>query len=370
MEQTRQLERYVFRKPLWRRLVPILLLLLVWLPVAFVWRGADIPLQNTPLASAHERTVAFLADRGITLERIVSVTLAITAVLLFLLFWGFEILVVTPEAIIRRLPFGIRRSLRWVDVDEVLIDHLEARFEGDATAKKTLILYSIPKGLLRRRRKLQIGSKSFDNYEDVERIAVQVSVPAVAARLRARIEQDKRPALFPLREPGEVFYAFFLFLVGAAAVFATAINVESNPLWTTRLPYMQYVRLAIAVGGLLAMIAAMSRLFYRQIGVDQENIYILLRKWVRKKISIDTVADIQIRDNQMRIYAYTRDPDYPRQVFRTNRFMRNRGVLLRLIREEYELRRSQDNVLIQTTRAREPIETASQPEPETQTVAD
>lgn len=340
MEQTRQLERYVFRKPLWQKVIPLLLLPLLWLLPAYLWKGHLLPTVGTPAEPILQKMDEWLASVGATLERVTIVAGVLSAILLFLLFWACEQLIVTPEAMIRRLPLGIRRSLRWVDVDEVLIDHVEARMEGDATAKKTLRLYEIPRGLLRRRRRMEIRNRQFDGYEDVERIAVQVSIPAVAARLRQRIEQDGKPAIFPVRERGEGLLVFLLFFGGLAALAASFYP----PIWPTAntIPYIQFAPPVIALLSAIAVVVAIFKFFYKQIGVDAENIYILTRKWLRKKVPIDLIADIQIRDNQMRIFAFTKDPETPRQVFKSNRYIRNRGVLLRLIREEYENRRSFD----------------------------
>jgi hypothetical protein len=350
LDQTRQLERYIFRRPLWRKAVPTLLLLLIWLLPLFMWKGNILPLADTPFELWPEKSMSWFHGHGITLRRALIGTAALSALLLVWLYKGMETLIITPEAVVRRLPMGIRRTLRWVDVDEVLIDLVEARFEGDVTARKTLYLYSIPRGLLKLRKKLTIKSRQFEGYEDVERIAVQVSVPAVAARLRERISRTGKPALFPVRDPGEGLLGVFIFLCGLVVLFAAAYD----PVWnfpTLRVPYQRFIRPPLALLAVVVMLTSFLKFFYKQIGVDAENIYVLVRRFVRRRIPIDTIADIQIRDNQMRVYAFTKDPEIPRQVFKTNRYIRNRGVLLRLIREEYEARRLRDDQPIATVRS-------------------
>ncbi|MGI8906548.1 MAG: hypothetical protein ACR2IE_08670 [Candidatus Sumerlaeaceae bacterium] len=353
MDQTRQLERYIFRRPLWRKAVPVFLLTVIWLLPLFIWKGHLLPVDETPFEGWPQKGHDWLNRFGIDMRRALVGTGAISALLVLWLFTGMQTLIITPEAVIRRLPLGIRRTLRWIDIDEVLIDLVEARFEGDVTARKTLYLYSIPRGLFKTRRKLTIKSRHFEGYDDVERIAVQVSVPAVAARLRERINHTRKPALFPVREPGEGLFAFLLFCGGIFVLFAAAYD----PFWSYKLvqqvlspDYQRFVRPPLAAIAVIVMFTSFLRFFYKQIGVDAENIYVLVRKYVRRRIPIDTVADIQIHDNQMRIYAFTKDPEIPRQVFKTNRFIRNRGVLLRLIREEYEARRATDDAPIATTR--------------------
>ena len=88
------------------------------------------------------------------------------------------------------------------------------------------------------------------------------------------------------------------------------------------------------------------KFFYRQVGVDHENVYVMRQRWIMKRIPIDNIADIQIRENQMRVYAFVKDPEVPKQVFKTNKYVRNRGVMLRLIREIYDIRRNMDAVPI------------------------
>lgn len=98
------------------------------------------------------------------------------------------------------------------------------------------------------------------------------------------------------------------------------------------------------------MLLSIWKFFYKQLGVDTENLYVMRRGWITRKIPIDNIADIQIRENQMRIYAFTRDPEVPRQVFKTNDYVRNRGVFLRLVRDQYDARRAQDNAPIPPVR--------------------
>lgn len=285
----------------------------------------------------------WLTNNNITLQRAAMVAAVITLVLLAWWYTAFEVLIISAEAITRSSLLGFRNTLRWVDVDEVLIDHVEARMEGDATARKTLYLYEIPKGIFNRRRRMKINNRQFDGFDDVERIAVLVSVPAVAERLRQRIEAAKKPATFPILEPGELLMGLLSVLLGLAVV-ASAFY---EPLWLLfNIPYMWAVRPAVIVAGVFLFLIGVFKFFYKQVGVDQENVYVMRQKWVMKRIPIDNIADIQIRENQMRVYAFVKDPEVPKQVFKTNKYVRNRGVMLRLIREIYDLRRSMDAVPI------------------------
>ncbi len=342
MAYTQQVDRYVFHKPLWRKVLPLFLLILIWIVPLFLWRGTAIKLPE-PFDTWPAIGLDWLAQVGITFKDTFPIALVLTAVLVFWWYKAFEILIISADAITRSSLLGFRRTLRWVDVDEVLIDHLEARMEGDATARKTLYLYEVPKGIFGLRRRMKINNRQFDGFEDVERIAVLVSVPAVAERLRQRVEATKKSATFAVLDPGELLMGSLSVLLGLLMVAAAFYDT----LWLLfEIPYEMAVRPAVIVAGVLLFLFGLFKFFYKQIGVDGENVYIMRARWVLKRIPIDTIADIQIRENQMRVYAFVKDPEIPKQVFKTNKYVRNRGVMLRLIREIYDVRRNMDNVPI------------------------
>lgn len=342
MDYTQQVDRYVFHKPLWRKVLPFFLLILIWIIPAFLWRGSEIKLPQ-PFDTWPATALAWLAEMGVTFQDTFPAALALSAVLVIWWYKAFEILIISADAITRSSLLGFRRTLRWVDVDEVLIDHLEARMEGDATARKTLYLYEVPKGIFGLRRRMVINNRQFDGFEDVERIAVLVSVPAVAERLRQRVESSKKPATFAVRDPGELLIGTLSVILGLLVVAAAFYE----PLWLIiEIPYIWAIRPAVIVAGVFLFLYGLFKFFAKQIGVDGENVYVMRQRWILKRIPIDTIADIQIRENQMRVYAFIKDPEVPKQVFKTNKYVRNRGVMLRLIREIYDIRRNMDNVPI------------------------
>lgn len=341
---TQQVDRYVFHKPLWRKVLPFFLLALVWFLPAFIWKNSEIKLP-APFDTWPAEASAWLISMGVTLDKALMAAVALSAVLLAWWYTAFEILIISAEAITRSSLLGFRTSLRWVDVDEVLIDHLEARMEGDATALKTLYLYEVPKGIFGRRRRMKISNRQFDGFEDVERIAVLVSVPAVAERLRQRIEAAKKPATFAILEPGELIMALLSVVLGLALV-ASAFVEQLWLIVDLPGPYGFLARPGVIVVGVLLFLFGLFKFLYKQIGVDHEHVYIMRQRWIMRKIPIDNIADIQIRENQMRIYAFVKDPEVPKQVFKTNKYVRNRGVMLRLVREIYDIRRNMDAVPI------------------------
>lgn len=330
----------MFRKPLWRKIFPPFLIGFVWLLPLFLWKGSAIELPE-PFNTWPATGLDWLQRFGITLSLTSTVAAVLTALIVYWWYRSFEVLIISADAITRSSLLGFRTALRWVEVDEVLIDHVEARMEGDATAKKTLYLYEVPKGIFGLRRCMKINNRQFDGFEDVERIAVLVSVPAVAERLRQKVEQTRKPITFKLQQPGESVIGFLSILLGLGLIFSAFYE----PIWLIiQYPEYQWIlQPATIVVGVFIFLYGVAKLIYKQIGVDTENMYLMRRGWILRKIPIDNIADIQIRDNQMRVYAFVKDPEIPRQVFKTNNYIKNRGVLLRLIREIYDLRRVMDN---------------------------
>jgi len=342
LDYTQQVDRYVFHKPLWRKVLPFFLLILVWIIPVFLWQGSKLQ-PPAPFDTWPGIVRGWLDTAGINLENSFLTAAALSVLLLIWWYKSFEVLIISAEAITRSSLLGFRNMLRWVDVDEVLIDHLEARMEGDATARKTLYLYEVPKGIFGRRRRMKINNRQFDGFEDVERIAVLVSVPAVAERLRQRIEAAKKPATFAVLEPGELLMGILSIFVGLALV----LSAFYEPVWAIiNVPYAWAVRPAVIVAGVFLFLYGVFKFFHLQVGVDNENVYVMRQRWVMKRIPIDNIADIQIRENQMRVFAFVKDPEVPKQVFKTNKYVRNRGVMLRLIREIYDIRRNMDSAPI------------------------
>lgn len=331
--------QYIFRKPLWRRIIPPLLLVGVWaVPVTLLVMVTKAH-EHGVEASMADAAVLYIVKKGVTVEKTAWIAGFLSIPLLAWLFSGFEKLIITPHAMVRRSIFGRRQALRWNEVDEVLIEHVEARLEGRSTARKILTLYAVKRKFVPWRRRLKVTNRQFEGYHHVERIASQVSIPAIAARKRMEIAARHKPARFAMRAPLDDILAVFLVIAGLA-LFATG---GLDRIWTERLiairPYV------IGLAALLEVIA-LKKFFYRQIGIDEKNLYVMRRDWITKTIPLDTIEDVRVLDNRLRIFARRGKAQKPSQVFRTKRFIRNRGVLLRLIREAHEARRMQDETPI------------------------
>lgn len=308
------------------------LLLCIWAVVLLFERGAGL-VHHELWTGVYGTAKAWLLHHGVSSQRVLWGAGTLSGLLVLWLYLGFEKLIVTPEAITRRLPLGPRRSFRWSQLDEVLIEHIESRFEGKRSAKKILTLYATRPRFLPFRRRMKITNREFDCYHHVERLASQISIPAIAARKRQEIEEDGRIALFAMRESGD----------GVLAILCTVIGVTLLPLWGldsfwAGASYPETRPYVLAAGCILLLIG-LKKFFFRQLGVDRDYIYIMRREWVMRKIPIETIVDVRVLDNRMRILARVGKNRKERQVFKTSRFIRNRGVLLRLIRDMYDARR-------------------------------
>lgn len=377
-------ESYYFGKPAWRKGVPLLLLALTWLPALVLWKGPELLAQapEHPAVAAAQLALEWVYARGVTLPLVITGATVLSVPLLFLFYTGLERLVVTPQVIIRGYPLLPKRRIYWADLDEVLIDHLEARFEDETTARRTLILRSRRGRYLPLRKRMRVTNRQFDGYEEVERIAVAVGVPAIAERIRREIEKSGKPVRFPLLPLRERFGAGLLILVAIVL----GVGALYDPIWTSlrqvpalemrsvvqgaperlsalrlpnplALPALAPLRPALVVLAVAMILLALKKLLYQQLALDRDNLYIMRRGMVRRAIPLDTLADIQILGNVMRIYAFRRETDEePRLVWKTRRYLPNRGVFLCLARDLYDLRRAFDMTPIVPMRSLSPSE--------------
>ena len=210
-----------------------------------------------------------------------------------------------------------------------MIEHIENMFEGKRTAKKVMTLFAIPRFHLPFRRRMRVTNREFECYHQAERLATQVAIPAITERKRQEIQESGRPATFAERMPGGSTKCLVYFLGAALLTGACMSDVAWLPLLAETRPWAPYV------AGFLFFLS-LRAFFFRQIGVDRDNIYIMRRDWVSRKIPIHSVADVRVLDNRMRILVTDPKSGAERQAYKTSHFIRNRGVLLQLIREMVE----------------------------------
>ncbi|MCX7718493.1 MAG: hypothetical protein N2111_08870 [Candidatus Sumerlaeaceae bacterium] len=317
--------RYVFRKPAWRVGVPLALLLVVW---TVPWLLSVLPTFPVPpkIEPYYRLIWPWLETHQVTVRHAVWAAWVLSVPLLVWLITGFERLVITPESIYRWYPFHKSRPLRWADADEILIDHVQHRFEGRHGTTRTIYIYEVRRLLEPWRRCMRITDSQFEGYHHVERLAVYSGIPAIAARRLREVSTRRRPALFPVRSPGDGVKSFVFSLAGLAAFLAAG----HEALWVSEL---SAYRPWVVAGGVLLVLWAARLFFYRQLGIDTHNLYIMRRQWVVRTVPIRSILESKTRGAAMEIIAAVGRGEKPRTVFRTKRFVRNRAVILTMIRE-------------------------------------
>ena len=327
--------RYVFRTPLWRKLLPLFLAGVVWIVPLVLDYITRIPVGH-PAVAVIKSGVVWLADHGISQQRVV-IFAWVWLTLMLVWFWReLATLTVTPISLIRKMPLLPGRELKWNDADEILIDHIERLWEGKATARRELKVYAVRRFFDLRRRRMCITNRQFEGFHQVERLAVQISVPAITRRKIAEMERRRRPLFFSQREPGTNLRMALYLVVIVALIMAFLLD----KLWLspTFEPYRLWTVYAAVVFGLLFV----WKLFYYQVGVDRHNVYVLLNGMVLRKTPVEAISSMRTTGNKLRIEAHMGRDGAEKTFFSTRRFIRNRGVLLHIIREIRDQRKRID----------------------------
>ena len=328
--------RYEFRKPLWRRILPFLALLVVW-TVPLLLSRRLLPGTDKLWEQIADGVIRWLEERGITFRNSVIAASGVSVPLVLWWYWGFEKLIVTTTNVTRCFP-GIRlKPLDWNDVDEIFIEHTEHRFEGRDTAYKLLRIYSVRPPLEPWRRCLRVSNRQYDAYHHVERLAALVSIPAIAARKRAEMSHRGRPARFGLREPGHARRTMFIVLL--AAVLLAAWGYDR--VWQIH-AMLAPARLWAFAGGLVMLMWGLLRLPSRAVLIDADNLTIERRFRGNLVVPIDSITEAKTDDNETEIWAMMGKHPKARRVLRTGRYFHNRAVLLYMIRETLEARKAED----------------------------
>lgn len=299
---------------------------------------------TTPVATGGRVVLERLAAAGVTQDRAVHFAMAWSALMLLWLYREFTTVVVTPTAIVRRLVPLPPRTLRWEDADEILIEHIARTWEGRRTARKTLTVFARRRWFLPWRRAMRVTNRQIEGYHRVEHLAVGVSVPAIARRKRQRIAASGRPAVFTQFEASDAFWLVFWAGVGISAAMAHALD----KLWVA--PYDIARPAAVWLSGAAAVLS-LRRVLFRQVAVGASTVHIMFCGVPYKAILVESIVSMKANDNGLKIFARKGGGDKARCVFRTRRFIRNRGVLLRLVRELQNERTLEDQTPIVPVRA-------------------
>jgi hypothetical protein len=326
--------RYEFRKPMWHWGFPFFLILCVWgLPALFAW----VPgiRSSNPLLPFLRIGHGWLVARGLTVERACWLAALLSLPLVAAVYAGFGKLLITPEAIIRKLPFARPRAFRWVDMDEVHIDHVERWFEGRRTARRVLTLHGIPGRFVPWRSRMRVTNRQFSGYMQAERLAVQVAIPAIASRKRAQVRKNSKRTLFGT--PGFVHDLTGVVYASLAAVFLFAWF--HGALW--REPYLDLRHVTPGVSVFFALLA-LRRLFFRYYAVDLSNLYVIRRAWGETPIPFDHITRVGVHDGKLEVVGRRKAAQDDTVLLRDRRFFRNRGVMIGMIRLAQEEKRQLD----------------------------
>jgi hypothetical protein len=335
--------RHIFRTPLWRKVLPVFLASLAWIaPLAMHYLAS---LAGSDRVSMAARTaLAWLHQSGVTQERATQAAIGWSVLMLVWLYREFASLVVTPTAIVRRLPPFPARVLRWEDADEILIEHATRLWEGRRSARKVLTVYERPRWYRPWRRPMRVSNRQIEGYHRVENLAVAVSVPAIARRKVEQLASRGKPVVFTQFELGDGFWVVFW---AAAAVLASAA-FALDKLW--RPPYDMVRPATVWIAGIAALLAA-RRLLVRQVAVGRDIVHILFAGMPYKAIPVESIVSMKATDNRLKFFVRKAKGDKARCVFSTRRFIRNRGVMLRMIRELQNQRTLEDRTPIVPVRA-------------------
>ncbi len=327
--------RYVFRTALWRKLLPWFLAGLSWVPPLVLDYIGRLP-ERHPAIVLMKSGVTWLAQHGVTRDRALIAAGVFTGLMLLWFYRELARVTVTPTELTWKLPLLPARHLRWEDADEILIEHVERLWEGRRYARRTLTVTAVRRGWWPWRNRMRLTNSQIEGYHHVESLAVQKGVPAIVHRRLKRVDARKRPVLFTQWTPGDglKFLAYGLTAAGlAGAYFLDRIWVPPHDLLR---PFV------IWVAGFLGLMA-LRRVYFRQVAVDRRFLYFLVCGILWRKVPVESLAGLQADGNGLRVQAHMGRNHKVRTVFSTRRFIHNRGVLMRMIREVREQQRVHDS---------------------------
>ncbi|MGB9691752.1 MAG: hypothetical protein ACPL7D_06250 [Candidatus Sumerlaeaceae bacterium] len=314
---------FVFRKPTWHWGLPLFLLVLVWATFTLYNYTPTIKLQANywPFVRNH---ILNLWRQGYTPGRLFPYCVAVSLVLLVAIYRGRYKITITEDGVIVQSPLGEPRILRWVDVDEVYILRIRYPLEGVQREQRKLILYQKKRyRWVPWRDKLVITNWQLDGYRQAERLAVQIAVPAIAERLRARLMRDGGKVEFGKPSLWQDLVAVSLFALGIAA------SVIVVRMWRAQAWDYAAAFATLAVVAIFAGAGQFRRRWYR---VDAEHLYVIRRGLPTLKIPLLWLREAFVSNGVMKLTAIPPHTEQRKTTIKDKNFFRNRGVMLALIR--------------------------------------
>lgn len=315
---------YVFSRPAWRKVVPLFAAALVWVPF-LLWKFvAGLP-PETKVGEYGSIALLWLQRHGLREAYVFYASVFLSAAAIVWWYHGFERLIIGPKGIGRRGLLGGRVLMKWEDLDEIMIDRIETVLEGGTEALNVLTVYSRRRKFPPWRRRLRVTSSEFGSFQFAERLAAQVAIPAISKRLLRELTEEAGSVTFSPSQHGLLVRVTLMVLAGVACLMAAS----ETSLWPGALVYVQ---LGVGLTGVLLFLASAIQLVQRQLTLTKDHLTISLMGLMKREVPLEQIADVRVQANQLRVLARPAPGKRPRQIFKTNQFIRNRGVLLHLLR--------------------------------------
>lgn len=330
--------KYVFRRPLWRILTPVLFIGIVW-SIPYVW---NLILERNlipPQAHAYISMIEqWLRLHGLKIQHMTATGCILTVLLFYWFLKGLQALVLTQEGLYRSYGLFRTRMRPWDDMMEIRIDRIIHRLEDHRSTTRRLVLKFRPEVSWLWSPVVKIDNNTYPEYPFAEAIAVRTGVSHMARRFYRATIQSGTPVTFP---PVSALIGFPSTLILWAIAAGLIKAAGTNSLWVH--PMLTHFPMLLFVAAAVLVLLGIDAFFYRQIGCDGRDLLIMRRSFVRKRIPIAALDlnRIDVHINSLKIYARLRKNKQPVCVYSTNSYLRNRAVLLCMLRSIYEYLRRQ-----------------------------
>ena len=107
---------FEFHRPLWQKGLPLFLLVVIWGVVASYGWLLSTHVERSGIAVLQTAAVE-LWRQGVSVQMAVWTAAVLSLPLVVALYFACEKLLITPEAVVRVLPFRSRQIMRWVEVE-------------------------------------------------------------------------------------------------------------------------------------------------------------------------------------------------------------------------------------------------------------
>ncbi|NLD61416.1 PH domain-containing protein [Candidatus Sumerlaeota bacterium] len=328
--------KYIFRRPWWRMLAPILFVAVVW-TVPYAWQQVQANNYVSPQLIVYLAAIEkWFQAKGLSTQFMSWIPIVLTILLLIWFVKGLQSLVLTEDGLYRSYFFWRTRSLPWDDVKEIRIDRTITRLEDHRSTTRRLVLKFMPEIRWLWSPKIVIDNATYPEYPFAEAIAVRTGVSHMARRMYRQTMETGKPVTFA---PIGFSAGFGGTIIYWAIAFALVYAAQQGQWWTN--PLLTHFPILLYTSAVVLFFWGIDIFFYRQLGCDGKNLLIMRRSFVTQTIPIAAIDidSIDIHNNALKIYARMRKGKQLTCVYSTKRFIRNRGAMLCMIRSIYEFLR-------------------------------